>query len=317
MTHAKVSGRFVSESHALRRETNERFGFTPKLIVDSGAFAKNHSPLTEWELFERYAQMAADYGIVNDVLGDSEKTLANCSKALREYQKSRRTFKLVGVAQGRCLDEYLTCYNELARMGYGHIAVGGLLQKKPNSVRFTQVRSEEFMQQVLRGIRSEFDPDWLYVLGAYHPRRHESFDAMGVWGSDYKGWLFKYPSIFQGFLTLSDAASEPFLTSREIKKIKRTQSMIGKYRHCDLHDRASIRKKVHAFHAELWRSESIISLLRKKELPKYDHRILKAVFYQSLTTRREAGILRHLRTEVFPAVKASCLFDKENATVGH
>jgi hypothetical protein len=304
MTHIRVSERFISESHALRREIKRRFGFEPWLIVDSGAFIKNHRPMTETGLFNRYERMKASHGIVNDVLGDSRSTIANCSKAMREYLKSRHTFKLVGVAQGRCIDEYLTCYKALAKMGYKYIAVGGLLQKKPTSIRFTQVKNEKFMQQVLRAIRSEFDPDWLYVLGAYHPQRHEMFRELGIWGSDYKGWLFRYPSIFEGFLTLSAVASGSSLPAREVKKIKLTQGMIKKYRSCDHQSRAVIRKKVEAFHADLWRSEFVVKLLRQSDLSTKEYQLLQAVFWQSTTERREAGILRHLRTEVFPVLQA-------------
>jgi len=311
MTHARVSERFISESKALRNEIRKRFGFTPCLIVDSGAFIKNHMPLTEAELFNRYERMRASHGIVNDVLGDSRGTIVNCSKAIREYLKSRRTFKLIGVAQGKSVDEYLTCYKALARMGYKHIAVGGLLQKKPRSVRFTQVKNEKFMQQVLRAIRNEFNPDWLYVLGAYHPQRHELFRELGIWGSDYKGWLFRYPSVFEGFITLSRVASESFLTSRQVKRIEHTQSMIKNYRSCDPHARAVIRKRVKDLHEDLWRSEAVSKLLRQKNLPSKEYQLLQAVFWQSTTERRETGILHHLRTAVFAPITASHSSGKE------
>lgn len=304
MTHVRVSERFVSESNALREEIRKRFGFSPCLIVDSGTFIRNHKTLTEIELFDRYEAMRASHGIVNDILGDSKRTIANCSNAIHEYLKSHRNFKLVGVAQGRCLDEYLMCYNELARMGYRHIAVGGLLQKKPRSVRFTQVKNGKFMQQVLSAIRVEFNPDWLYVLGAYHPKRHESFRDLGIWGSDYKGWLFRYPSIFEGLLALSERASETFLTSIQVKRIKRIRGMISNYSYYDPDERGRIRMMAEALHAELWRSEAIVRLLRRRNLPNKEYRILRAVFWQSLTKRREAGILQHLRAEVFPAIKA-------------
>jgi hypothetical protein len=304
MTHVNVSERFVAESNALRREIAQRFGFRPALIVDSGAFIKNNQPLTESELFNRYEGMAASHGIVNDVLGDARATVTNCAKAIQEYQKRRRSFKLVGVAQGKSVDEYLTCYEELLCLGYRHIAVGGLLQKKPRSVRFTQVRSEDLMRRVLSAIRSRFNPAWLYVLGAYHPQRQEAFRALGIWGSDYKGWLFRYPSTFQGFLALSEEISKSFLTPSDIKRVRITQEMIGRYRNSSVRDKAAIRKKVDAFHQELWRSQAIITLLSRKILSREEHRLVKAVFWQSLTSRRESGILHHLRSEVFPAAKA-------------
>jgi hypothetical protein len=298
MTHARVSERFVRESFALRKRITERFGFTPCLIVDSGAFTKNHAPFTESELFIRYERMGASYGVVNDILGDYRATVQNCSKAIAEYLKLRRKFKLVGVTQGQTIDEYLMCYNELALIGYRHIAIGGLLQKKPRSIRFTQVKSEEFMRQVVSAIRSEFNPKWLYVLGAYHPQRHEWFRAFGVWGSDYKGWLFRYPSIFQGFLTLAEVASESVIPPSEVRRIKRTHCLIKKYRYCDDRTKAILRRRITAFHAELWRSKAIVKLL-EENLPRKEHRLLQAVFWKSAAERREAGILDHLRQDVF------------------
>jgi hypothetical protein len=299
MTHARVSERFVRESDALRKRITERFGFTPSLIVDSGAFTKNHAPITESELFIRYERMGASYGVVNDILGDYPGTVQNCSKAMAEYLKSRRKFNLVGVTQGQCIAEYLACYNELARMGYRHIAIGGLLQKKPRSIRFTQVKSQEFMREVLSAIRSEFNPKWLYVLGAYHPQRHESFRELGVWGSDYKGWLFRYPTIFQGFLTLSQVASESGMPPSEVRRIKRTQCLIKRYRYCDDQSKAILRRRIKAFHAELWRSQAIVKLLLRENLPRKEHRLLQAVFWESAARRREAGILDHLRKDIF------------------
>jgi hypothetical protein len=48
------------------------------------------------------------------------------------------------------------------------------------------------MQDVLKKVRERFNPEWLFPLGCYHPKRREIFQELEVWGSDYKGWIFQY-----------------------------------------------------------------------------------------------------------------------------
>jgi hypothetical protein len=161
-------------------------------MVDSGIFGKNGCDLNYDELFREYDQMNADYGVIIDVLRDAEATLASAKTALAEYRKSAHKFKLVGVAQGTNPDGYYRCYERLKELGFECIAIGGLLRKRKNTVRYVQVRCEDLLENVLRGVRKRFDPAWLFVLGALHPGRLDLFVDAGVWGSDYKGWIFNY-----------------------------------------------------------------------------------------------------------------------------
>jgi len=160
-------------------------------MTDSGIFGKNVRTIDYEELFRRYNQMGTDFGIMIDVLRDSKATLKSAQRALKIYDKGKYKFKLVAVAQGKTLEEYLECYEKLSR-NFEFIAVGGLLKKLENSARYVRVRDEEFLFRVLESIRAEFRPKWLFVLGCYHPKRHTRFEAMKVWGSDYKGWIFNY-----------------------------------------------------------------------------------------------------------------------------
>ena len=32
----------------------------------------------------------------------------------------------------------------------------------------------------------------MFALGCFHPKRRIVFEELGVWGSDYKGWIFQY-----------------------------------------------------------------------------------------------------------------------------
>jgi len=162
-------------------------------MTDSGIFNKGGCRVTYGDLFERYNQMGTHFGVMIDVLQDSKATIRSAQRALQLYEKNKRKyrFKLVAVAQGKSVEEYLECYQELAR-DFEFVAVGGLLKKRENSARYVTVRSEEFIYDVLGSIKKEFQTDWLFPLGCYHPSRHRRFEEIGIWGSDYKGWIFNY-----------------------------------------------------------------------------------------------------------------------------
>ncbi len=162
-------------------------------MCDSGIFSKNGCIIDYEELFDRYNQMGADFGVMIDVLRDSKATLKSAEKAIRIYEKNKKkyNFKLVAVAQGNTLEEYLECYKKLSN-NFEFIAVGGLLKKRENSARYVKVRDEQLLYDVLISIKKEFKPNWLFALGCYHPSRHKRFEEIGIWGSDYKGWIFNY-----------------------------------------------------------------------------------------------------------------------------
>jgi len=205
MTHAFISKNFTQmfndfpnnsdlqyeEKHLLDNESTLARNLMK--MADSGIFSKNGCTIGYEELFERYNTMGTDFGVMIDVLGDAKATLKSAEKALRIYEKNKKEYRfdLVAVAQGRTLEEYLECYRKLFS-NFEFIAIGGLLKKRIKSARYVRVRDEQFMYEVLQTIRQEFNPEWLYVLGCYHPSRHKKFEEMGIWGSDYKGWIFNY-----------------------------------------------------------------------------------------------------------------------------
>lgn len=162
-------------------------------MADSGIFGKKGCHLTYEQLFSAYKEMKTDYGIMIDVFGDAEKTLESAKEGMKKYEKGRYRFDLVGVAQGLTVPEYLRCYEKLSKLGYTHIALGWLLRKRKNTVRYAHVRGgSTLLEKLLKKVREEFDPDWLFVLGAFHHKRIELFQEYGVWGSDCKGWIFNY-----------------------------------------------------------------------------------------------------------------------------
>jgi len=162
------------------------------MMCDSGIFTKNGCELTYAELFERYERMGVHYGIMIDVLKNAPETIQSAEEGFNEYQKKSRSFNFVAVSQGQTIDEYIECYGKLQEIGFEYIAIGGLLRKHKNTVRYATVRNEQFIYDVIEAIRREFNPNWIYPLGCFNPSRAERFIKLGVWGSDNKGWTFHY-----------------------------------------------------------------------------------------------------------------------------
>jgi hypothetical protein len=194
-------------------------------MTDSGIFSKKGCGIDYAELFDRYSEMGTDFGIMIDVLRDSKATIKSAEKALKIYEKNKHkyNFNIIAVAQGNTLDEYLECYKKLSH-NFKFIAVGGLLKKRENSARYVTVRDEEFLFTVLNSIEKEFKPEWLFALGCYHPSRHKRFEEIGIWGSDYKGWIFNYQQkrkiVREISNTLSKAECENGL-GREMSKLEK------------------------------------------------------------------------------------------------
>ena len=159
-------------------------------MCDSGIFNRGGCLLSYDKLFEAYTRMGVEYGVMIDVLREGQATVESAKEALGYYDPGQHSFKLVAVAQGQDMKEYLTCYQQLRELGFEHIGVGGLLQKKADSC-YVQVRDEDFMFEVLGQIRQRFKPAWLFALGSFHPNRMSRFQELSVWG-DYKGYSFAY-----------------------------------------------------------------------------------------------------------------------------
>jgi hypothetical protein len=182
MAHANTTSQFRKAFKAYSKAQTIK-------MCDSAIFDANRRGYKE--LFERYQEMGANYGVMIDVISDTRGTLLSAEKALAAYNSKLHGFRLVGVAQGRSADEYIECYRGLRNLGLNHIAVGGLLQRRTRTARYMNVGDEELMRNVLRRIKNEFDPTWLFALGCLHPSRLPLFKELNVWG-DYKGWIFEY-----------------------------------------------------------------------------------------------------------------------------
>ncbi len=174
-------------------------------IADSGVFTRNGCTISYNDLFMRYNQLGVEFGVIIDALRDPNETIRSAMKGLRIYtrNKNKYHFKLIAVAQGKTLDEYLKCYEKLQQQ-FEYIAVGGILKKKENSARYVNVQNEKFMYDVLTAIERDYSPNWLFPLGCYNPSRHKKFEEIGVWGSDYKGWIFNYVTKIDSLKSLNN-----------------------------------------------------------------------------------------------------------------
>ena len=162
-------------------------------IADSGIFTKDGGLTKDYaELFEKYEEMKTNYGIILDVIKNRNKTLRSAKDAIDQYGKKKYSFKLVGVAQGKSVKEYLSCYRSLKKMGYKHIEIGGLLAKRENSARYVTVRNEKFVEDVVSSIRKYYPNDWIFLLGCFRPKRFKLLKKYNVFGADFKGWIFNY-----------------------------------------------------------------------------------------------------------------------------
>jgi hypothetical protein len=191
-------------------------------ICDSGIFTKSGCIIDNYEkLFEIYEYMDSDYGVMIDVFKNKGETIKSAKRALMTYNDlygKNPPFKLVGVAQGNSLNDYVECYEYLKELGYDYIAIGGLLKKNNNTVRYVRVKNEEFMYKVLKTVRDKYPNDWLFVLGCYHPKRHEKFEKLKIFGSDYKGWIFHYKK--DEFMNKKEAQRDRF---KQVRKYVRTE----------------------------------------------------------------------------------------------
>ena len=204
------------------KELNEKISQNILKFVDSGIFLQKR--ISYEELFEAYQFLNADYGVIVDFLNDKEKTLHSAEEAIRFYRKGKWSFKLVGVAQGRTIDEYLECYENLVRLGYKYIALGGLLKRNGNS-NYIRLSCEKFLKDLLISVKKEFSPDWIFTFGIYNPKRHALLESLGVWGADYKGWIFEYEEDYSFVLDYLGSLDIPTLKKIELKELFKIYSL--------------------------------------------------------------------------------------------
>jgi hypothetical protein len=252
-------------------------------IADSGVFTRNGCTISYDDLFMRYNQLGVEFGVIIDTLRDPKETVQSAMKGFKIYASNRAKykFKLIAVAQGKTLDEYLKCYREL-QQHFEYVAVGGLLKKRENSARWVNVQSEKFMYDVLETIKRDYSPDWLFALGCYHPSRHKKFEVINVWGSDYKGWIFNYATKIDTLMILNKdltAVDQNNGFSNGFKKLlKRTEKLEANYvnsrgdwnKEKDPSKKHELRIKIEKLKTELENAYGIL-LLKRQTVVKSNH----------------------------------------------
>ena len=190
--HSEVPIGFMSHTYASENFAKGWQQLDCDKICDSGVFLKSNyqRKLSYSQLMAKYEAMNCDYGIILDVLGDKDATIQSAEKGMAVYKQGDYTFQLIGVAQGKTSTEYVDCVKQLVDLGFDHIAIGGLLQKIENTVRYVRVRSEDRMKEIFDEVRRVWT-GWLFSLGTYHPRRITMFEDYDIYGSDSKRWAFR------------------------------------------------------------------------------------------------------------------------------
>jgi len=186
-------------------------------FVDSGIFQSKRYISYE-DLFRAYDYLKADYGVIIDFLKDREKTIESAREAIKIYKNGNYSFKLVGVAQGKDLEDYLRCYEELKNLGYEYIAIGGLLKRNGNS-NYIKLSCETFLIKLLENIKEKFNPNWIFTFGIYNPERHKLLEDYNVWGADYKGWIFEYDENYSFILSYLDGYNISEKSKKEIERV--------------------------------------------------------------------------------------------------
>lgn len=193
---SEYKGGFGILSHAFTTDNFKKkfkeFPFARYKIGDSGIYQGKEIPYKN--LFEEYEKMGVTHGIIKDYYHDPRKTYESARLALKIYELEGydKKFKIVGVAQGNDLQEYLESYQSQRNIGYSMVAIGGLLTKVEKHKRMVKVKKEEFLTELVRTIRKNYSDDEIFLLGAFSRNRIGLFKELNIWGADYKGWIFRY-----------------------------------------------------------------------------------------------------------------------------
>ena len=238
LTHAYTSTRFSEKFARFPYGTRARYmeeaegtdeGMAKRIVkfADSGIFSKDRR-VSYTLLFKRYTELNAQYGAIIDFFHDPQSTLESARKAIRIYGRGNYPFNLVGVVQGNTLDDYLKGYEALLNMGYRYIAIGGMLSRSGRS-NFLGLRRDGCceVERLVSEIKREFAPDWLFVFGVLSPKRLPLLKELGIWGADYKGWLYHYE---EDYSFVVNYLKEYGIDRRDRAEIVRLLRLYGEYR---------------------------------------------------------------------------------------
>jgi hypothetical protein len=183
-----------------------------KVMGDCGAFSyvdKDSPPLPFYNVENIagiYDKLGFDYGVSvdhlavdyilvrNEITKKREKrilsvfdkkrrvniTIKNAEKFLNLHKKNGYDFTPIGVAQGFDIASYKQSVNALIDMGYGYIAIGGLVQY-----------NSEFILNLLRELHPITKGLKLHLFGVLRPAYLRDFEDLGVSSFDSASFLRK------------------------------------------------------------------------------------------------------------------------------
>ena len=174
------------------------------LFGDPGAFsytADSEPPISSEEAASLYSQFGFNFGASVDhipipsITSTSEEkqermdlTEKNAEQFLKICKKNKYKFAPVGSIQGVTCDDYVYYARKYIKMGYKHIALGGLVRRKDSEILRIVAAVRETLQKHTRGFK---DNIWIHLFGILRPDLQHSFQNLGVSSFDSASYLRK------------------------------------------------------------------------------------------------------------------------------
>jgi hypothetical protein len=192
----------------------------------------------------------------------------------------------------------MRCYEEFKRLGFKYIAVGGLLRRRDNTVRFPYVGNHTLMFNVLQELRKLYPRDWLFALGCLHPSRLEAFKNLEVW-ADYKGWIFQYKKKNEVLAPRLEVLSSNHLEHVKgqgfAQKVSKLQQLIAE-RHHEVSIESDLGKKLIDGRRKLRAEMKALHRQLQEQLPEMASRLSAAVTHGLLDDNEERIIGKVLQS---------------------
>ena len=154
---------------------------------DVGA-SVDHIPLSE-------IRYRSDKGkLISESLSESTRrrrlalSLANARKFLTAWKRLRCKFVPLAVVHGLTTRSYVSSLRACLKMGYEHIAIGGLVPRSDREIMEVLAKVRRSLQEYTRGAKRNV---WLHLFGILRPKLQPLFRTMGVSSFDSASYLRK------------------------------------------------------------------------------------------------------------------------------
>ena len=171
------------------------------LFGDCGAFSyigEDEPTISTEQAIALYELYNFDFGTSVDhipikTLSDEERqarvdmTCDNADEFIKSWRKRGKLFTPVGAIQGIDAKQYGDNVRKYYDMGYGHLAIGGLVPLKDAAI-------EEIVRSVVKTVKQLPHRPWIHLFGIYRPKLQALFRELGVDSFDSasyfrKSWL--------------------------------------------------------------------------------------------------------------------------------